>query len=241
MSSPERTLPPFPDTPDPFEIGVMSAEGLAFNQANGMYSWTLDVWTAPAPDVRWSATDPIGQEDDLGPPMPRPQRDQRRAAREETRFVRLAAGEAAPNTVYELVRVTYVRPGYLARVATFLEVRVAGGAVLYLSNDLADPDPFPIQGLTVRWYLLRDDSVKSITEEPYLTAAPSTWIPSAHAAGGLPSVWEDMRYHWGQRPPNKVARLPRPTNVRLFAELLGDTSSLQIRLGGQLGGWEGQK
>ncbi len=238
MSSP--SLIPWSGTPDPFEgFNVIPDEAEVWVNSNMSYSQVLDIWTSPAPDARGDPGDLIDPIDDLGPPLARPQRDKRVAVREDTRFIRLE--RAVVGQVFELVRIKFARPGYLARVATFLEVRQVGGAQLYISNDLADPDPFPINGISVRWHLRRDDAVMGIDEAPYLTAAPPRYIPSAHAVDGLPSYWDDMRYHWGQREPNKIARLPRATNIRLFAELLGDGSVLTVRLGGQLGGWEGEK
>lgn len=224
-------------SPDPFLSGEEGNEIAAWNAPNWNLGQSIDVFVTPAPDARWSPTDPIVREDDLGPAELRPQQDQRRLAREETRFLRLET--VVVGQVFELVRIKFARPGYLARVATFLEVS-RGNDVLYLSNDLSDPDPFPVADLTIRWHLIRDDAVRT-DEAAFLTAAPVTWLPTGHTVGGLPTNWADMRYHWGQRQPNKIARIPRATNVRLFAEFRGDASSLSARIGGQLGGWEGQK
>lgn len=225
-------------TPDPF-APTLDEEEVAWNDGLMMWSQPIDVWIAPAPDVRRWPGDATAAEDDLGFVGAPPARDLRRHNIDETRF--LAIERVSPGaTVFELVRVSYLRPGYLARLATFLEVRNAGG-VVYLSNDLSDPDPFPVDGVTVVWHLRFEELERTDLEAPFLTAAPANHIPTAHRVDMLPGIWDDMRYHWGQRPANKVARISRPGIVRLFAEFQGAGSTQRFRVGGQLGGWEGEK
>jgi len=180
-----------------------------------------------------------------------PRRDNRRAMLEETRFQRMTGVEAG-FPVFEVLRLYYSRPGYLSRIATFLEVRgvldAPGAAPRYLSNDLSDPDPFPIvvplvigQGVvSLRWHLRLDEECNQ-APPPFLAAAPASFIPTAHRVDNLPAEWEDMRYHWGQRPPNKIARIHQPAFVRLFVEFLGNTALADWRVGVQLAGWEGAK
>ena len=212
----------------------------AWNDPLMMWSWPSDVWLAPAPDVRRWPGDETADEDDLGFVGAPPARDRTRRNIDETRFLTLEVVDNA-FPVYEILRVSYLRPGYLARVVTFLEVRNAAG-VVYISNDLSDPDPFPVDGgVTVVWHLRLEVMDRTDFEGPFLTAAPVRHIPTAHRVDMLPAIWADMRYHWGQRPANKVARIPRPSIVRLFAEFRGAQSTNRFRVGGQLGGWEGEK
>lgn len=224
-------------TPDPFAPDWREGE-VAWGGLNQLWAQPLDVIVAPAPDLRIGPEDPIAANDDLGPPDLPPGRDHRRRDVDETRFLHIDA--ANPGQVWEVLRVVYTRPGYLARLATFLEVRTGAG-VLYISNDLSDPDPFPVQGATVVWHLRLEEMYRSDYEPAFLVAAPVMHIPPAHRVDMLPAKWADMRYHWGQRPANKVARVAVPCLIRLFVEFQGDTTSTRFRVGGQLGGWEGEK
>lgn len=237
------------EVPDPFAPS-MREDRVAWQ--NSMYGGqAIDAWICPAPDARQVPTDPTPPEDDLTAAFTAPRRDVRRAMLEETRFQQMRGVDAAL-PVFEVLRLFYSRPGYLSRIATFLEVRGAldapGAAPRYLSNDLSDPDPFPItipliigQGqVSLRWHLRLDEECNQ-APPPFLAAAPPSFIPTAHRVGNLPAEWEDMRYHWGQRPPNKIARVRQPAFVRLFVEFLGDTATANWRVGAQLGGWEGAK
>lgn len=199
-------------------------------------SQAFDVWISPEPDARRFPGDAIARRDDLGPSVV-PGHDRRRSNRDETRFFTPAPTEAS---VWEVVRVTYARPGYLVRVVTFLEVKTRAGELLYLSNDLADPAP-TFAGLVVRWHLLAVDSHATNEDPIFLVNVPAAQLPTAHRVDTLPARWDDMRYHWGQRPANKLARIARPTHVRLFVEFVGLVSAYDFRIGGQLGGWEGEK
>ena len=223
--------------PDPFAPPM--AEDLLLPQ-DLMLSQPFDVWVAPELDSRYAPGDPVAVDDDLGVGYPAPPQDRRRSVREETRFIK-PREVVAGNAVFELVRLAFTRSGYLTRVATFLEVVNLAGEVQYISNDIADPFPTFIADLGVRWHLLQDEQHLFDFPPPFLTAAPSLHVPTAHRVDALPAMWDDMRYHWGQRPANKIARVPYPCLLRLFVEFTGTVSLFRFRVGGQLGGYEGEK
>lgn len=226
-------------TPDPFAPGWREGE-VAWGGLNQLWAQPLDVIVAPAPDLRISPEDPIAANDDLGPPDLPPGRDHRRRDVDETRFLSISRVDSNSGPVFEILRVVYTRPGYVVRLATFLEVLTAAGSQ-YISNDLSDPDPFPVSGVTVVWHLRLEEMFRSDYEPAFLVAAPVMHIPPAHRVDMLPAVWADMRYHWGQRSANKVARVAVPCLIRLFAEIQGASSTTRFRVGGQIGGWEGEK
>lgn len=232
--------------PDPFAPS-MREDLIAWD--NPLYGGqAFDVWTCPTPDARVIPTEPPAPADDLKPAFSGPVRLHRRSMLEETRFLKLTGVNAA-FPVFEVLRVYYSRPGYLTRLATFLEITGQANAnAAYISNDLSDPDPFPVTfnwqfgtgTVSVRWHLRLDDEC-SQAAPPFLVAAPAAFLPTCHRVDNLPAQWEDMRYHWGQRPQNKIARVDKPAFIRLFVELLGDTGLATWRVGGLLSGHEGTK
>ncbi len=230
-----------PDPPDPWAPLQPELERCATDPWVGA---PCEVWVTPAFDGRNVPGDALDVAWQLPEPPPPPAPNRRRNLVERTNFVRLTRTDVT-QVAWEVVRVAYPRPGWLARIATYLRVEAVGGGVVFESNDLTSPQPFPLslgaEVLSIRWHLRFDETIGRVGDPPWIVALPSQAIPTAHTVGDLNSSWVDMRYSWAQRTPNKIGQVRGPGHVRLFAEVIGNvlSSIADIRVGGTLAGWEG--
>lgn len=230
-----------PEPPDPWAPLQPELERCA---ADPWIGAPCEVWLTPNFDGRMVAGDALDSTWQLPEWPPPPPPNKQRDLVERTNFVRLTRTDVS-QVAWEVVRLAFPRPGWLGRIATYLRVEAIGGGVVFESNDLTSPAPFPLslnaQALSIRWHIRFDETIGRTGDPPWLVAAPSQAIPTAHTVGDLISSWVDMRYAWAQRTPNKLGQVRIPGHVRLFAEVIGDvlSSAADIRVGGTLAGWVG--
>src|SRR5690606_33446330 len=146
-----------------------------------------------------------------------------------------AAGSAGP-FVWELARfvVGWNELFTLERLATYLRLTDAQGAVVFITNQGSDPFAVLQVGgtvLRVRWIL--DVSRTDNTAGAFLLAAPPAFLPLGGPLGGIPRQWRDLRYSWGQRSQEgHQGTVTGPAQVRFFVELetVGDEDRKSTRL-----------
>lgn len=152
-----------------------------------------------------------------------------------------AAGNAGP-FVWELARfvVGWNELFTLERLATYLRLTDAQGAVVFITNQGSDPFAVLQVGgtvLRVRWIL--DVSRTDNTAGAFLLAAPPAFLPLGGPLGGIPRQWRDLRYSWGQRSQEgHQGTVTGPAQVRFFVELetVGD-DTLTATAGAMLSGF----
>lgn len=208
---------------------------------SGYVSVPLDLLVAPVMDRREFPFEPSPPEDDLGPALARPPVNNQRAWDEPARFFEIPATEGL---VYELIRVTFARPGYVRRLATYFRL-IFNGNLIFETNDLSNPDPFPLTipgggALRLRWHLRLDHNIQRDTEPVFLTGVPASFLPTCEPMDHLPITWADLRYSWPQRNLNKIARVHAPGHVRLFVEVVESFPGAQVKVGALVSGMEGQ-
>lgn len=131
-------------------------------------------------------------------------------------------GPAGP-FVWEIARVftPWNHQGTLERLACYLRVEDGNGALLYITNDTADPFPsLDVAGTQVRVRWVLDLTQGDADPGLFLFQDAPAALPIGGAVPGLPRQWRDLRYAWGGRMiEGHQSTWPGPCYLRLFVEL----------------------